>query len=58
MTHNQWPDIFGMCETFLTNSVSDEQLKLEGFDLIRKDRSETQNKAGGGGALYCIFESP
>ena len=26
MTHNQCPDIFGMCETFLPNSVSDEQL--------------------------------
>ena len=37
---------------FLTNSVSDEQLKLEGFDLIRKDRSETQNKADGGIILY------
>ena len=34
MTHNQCPDIFGMCEAFLTHSVSDEQLKLEGFDLI------------------------
>ena len=52
MIHNQCPDIFGMCENFLTNSVSDEQLKLEGFDLIRKDRSETQNKAGGGIILY------
>ena len=52
MTHNQCPDIFGMCETFLSHSVSDEQLKLEGFDLIRKDRSETQNKAGGGILLY------
>ena len=52
MTHNQCPDIFGMCETFFTHSVSDEQLKLESFDLIRKDRSETQNKAGGGIMLY------
>ena len=41
-----------MCETFLTSSVSDEQLKLEGFDLIQKDRSETQNKAGGGIIVY------
>ena len=52
MTHNQCPDIFGICETFLTHSVSDEQLKLEGFDLIRKDRSETQNKTGRGIILY------
>ena len=52
MTHNQCPNIFGMCETFLTYSVSDEQLKLEGFGLIQKDRSETQNKDGGGIILH------
>ena len=34
VTHNQCPDISGMCETFLTNSVSDEQLKIVGFRQI------------------------
>ena len=52
MAHDSCPDIFGMCETFLTNSVSDNQIAIDGFDLIRKDRSDTQNKSGGGVLLY------
>ena len=52
MAHEHSPDIFGMCETFLTSSVSDDQVAVDGFDLIRKDRSDTQNKAGGGVILY------
>ena len=52
MAHDNCPDIFGMCETFLTSSVSDNQIAIDGFDLIRKDRSDTQNKSGGGVILY------
>ena len=52
MAHENSPDIFGMCETFLTSSVSDDQMAVYGFDLMRKDRSDTQNKAGGGIILY------
>ena len=52
MAHEHSPDIFGMCETFLTSSVSDDQMTVDGFDLMRKDRSDTQNKAGGGIILY------
>ena len=52
MTHEHSPDIFGIYETFLTSSVSDAQMAVDGFDLIRKDRSDTQNKAGGGVILY------
>ena len=52
MAHENCPDIFGMCEIFLTNSVSNDQLAISGFDLIQKDRSDTQNKAGGGVILY------
>ena len=42
MAHEHCPDIFGMCETFLTSSISDDQMATVGFDLIRKDRSDTQ----------------
>lgn len=45
-------DILGICETFLDQTVSDDQLKLNGFDFFRKDRNETQNKSGGGIILY------
>ena len=56
MTDNQCPDIFGMRETFLTYSNSDVLLKLEDFDLILKDRSDTQNKAEGG--IIPYFRRP
>ena len=46
------PDVLGLCETFLSSSVSDNQIALDGFDLIRKDRSDTQTKSGGGTVLY------
>ena len=46
------PDIFGMCETFLERSIPDCQLVIDGFNLLRKDRSDTQNKSGGGLVLY------
>ena len=41
-----------MCETFLTASISDDQSAIDDFDIVRKDRSDTQNKAGGGVILY------
>ncbi|MEW8547185.1 MAG: endonuclease/exonuclease/phosphatase family protein, partial [Candidatus Thiodiazotropha sp.] len=46
------PDVIGLCETFLSNNIPDNQLAIDGFDFIRKDRSDTQNKAGGGIILY------
>ena len=46
------PDIFGICETFLDCNVPDCQLNIQGFDFMRKDRSDTQNKSGGGLFLY------
>ena len=45
-------DIFGVCETFLEQSVSDCQVAIDGFSLLRKHRSDTQNKSGGGLLLY------
>ena len=52
MSHVNCPDIFGMCETFLTNSISDDQIAIDDFEFIRKDRSDTQDKTGGGVILY------
>ena len=47
MAINNGPDIFGLCETFLDSTVSDGQVYINGFDFLRKDRSDTQNKSGG-----------
>ncbi|MCG8047471.1 MAG: reverse transcriptase domain-containing protein, partial [Candidatus Thiodiazotropha endolucinida] len=52
MATEQSPDILGVCETFLVESISDGQVGIDGFDMLRKDRSETQNKSGGGLVLY------
>ena len=44
--------ILGICETFSNQEISCNQVAIEGFDHIRKDRSETQDKSGGGVILY------
>ena len=54
MAHDNCPDIFGLCETFLTDSLSDDQIAIDGYNIIRKDRSDTQKKAGGGVVLYNL----
>ena len=46
------PDIIGICETFLNPSISSNQVTINGFSHIRKDRSDTQDKSGGGLILY------
>ena len=52
MATDNGPDIFGICETFLEYSVPDCQLNIQGFEFMRKDRSDTQDKSGGGLVLY------
>ena len=57
MVHDKCPDLFGMCET-LTASISDDQIAIDDFDILPKDRSDTQNKVGGGVILYtCTRKS-
>lgn len=43
---------FGLCETFLTETVTNDMINIEGFTLERKDRCETRDKLGGGLAIY------
>ena len=52
MAHDKCQNIFGMCETFLTASISDDQIAVDDFDILSKDRSDTQNKIEGGVILY------
>jgi hypothetical protein len=44
--------IFGLCETFLTEDITNDMISIEGFALERKDRSETRDKLGGGLTSY------
>ena len=52
MSEENGPDIIGICETFLNPSISCNQVTINGFSHIRKDRSDTQDKSGGGLILY------
>ena len=40
--------IFGLTETWLDNSVSDSEVAIEGYSIVRKDR----NRHGGGVCVY------
>ena len=57
MAHEHSPDIFGMCEAFLTISVSDDQMAVDGFDLMHKDRDRTRRIKQEEG-LFFITTSP
>ena len=45
-------DIFGLCETFLTDTVSDASINIPNYVFERKDR---KNKKGEG--YYCILKT-
>ena len=52
MANQTCPDILGICETFLEPPILDNQVAIDGFELLRKDRANTKNKTGGGLVLY------
>ena len=48
-------DIFGLCETFLDQTVDNDILSMKGYSFKRKDRSECnliQSEKGGGIMIY------
>ena len=48
-------DIFGLCETFLDQTVDNDILSMKGYSFERKDRSECnllQSEKGGGIMIY------
>ena len=49
-------DIFGLCETFLSESVDNDILNLDGYTFERKDRHEinTASANKGGGVLIYL----
>ena len=44
MASDNNPDLLGLCETFLQKNNSDSQISINGFNVLRKDRSDTQEK--------------
>ena len=51
-------DVFGICETFLNQTVEDKILKIAGYQFERKDRENctTSDKTHGGGIVIYIAE--
>ena len=47
-----YPDILGLCETFLDSDVPDNLIFVADYAFLRKDRGCTINKTGGGIVLY------
>ena len=52
LSNDKCPDIMGVCETYLQNQHPDSLLSINNYSFIRKDRSETQDKSGGGLLIY------
>ena len=52
MAEENDPDIIWIYEEFLNPCISCNQVTINGFSHIRKDRPDTQDKSGGGLILY------
>ena len=52
MASDNSPGILDLCETFLQKNNPDSQISINGFNVLRKDRSDTQEKHGGGLLLH------
>ena len=45
LANENGPDILWLCETFLDKTILDEQVSINGYESIRKDRCDTVDKA-------------
>ena len=52
MSNENSPHILGLCETFLCTNNPEIQLSICGYNFFRKDRTDTQEKNGGGLLFY------
>ena len=50
MSNNKGPDIWTFSETWLSNSIQDEEIHVPGYNCVRQDR---EGKQGRGVAIYC-----
>src|SRR2546425_11880170 len=45
-------DIVGITETWLYPEISDSEMSIDGYFLLRNDRNDAEKHRGGGVALY------
>ena len=46
-------DVIGVAETWLNDSISNEEISIENFVIFRKDRSSVKCGRGGGVFVAC-----
>ena len=52
--HSFYPfNVYCCCETFLNNTISDQDILIEGYKIVRRDRTQ----CGGGGLLVYIMNN-
>ena len=44
--------VLGVAETWLNNEIKDSELKIEGYNIFRRDRTRSDKKTGGGVMAY------
>ena len=49
-------DVLGICETWLLEVISDDEISFSGYSLFRRDRSDLVKERGGGVLLYIKNE--
>ena len=49
------PEIFAICESWLTDKISTSQVDISGYKFIRSDRTANSGKHGGGG-VACYYK--
>ena len=50
-------DVFGLCETFLTETTENDALSISGYNIERKDRCETNSTTNNGGGILIYLNS-
>ena len=50
-------DVFGLCETFLTETTEKDALSISGYNIERKDRCETNSTTNNGGGILIYLNS-
>ena len=56
--HSFYPfNVYWCCETFLNNTISDQDILIEGYNIARRDRTQCVCVWGGGGLLVYIMNN-
>ena len=46
------PEFIGVVETWLNQNIDNDQVEIDGYNIMRSDRSENSGKKSGGGLMW------